>query len=239
MHSLPPTASSFKTIRAIKIFILTIFVPACFLSIRATYDIIRFNIFPTWFVPGFGLVVFMLIAVSLYFVLQAWKIEAQSRPISGKQSVFLWTFMVLSFICTASVHGFYPFRSDVLSVIQFQRGNTVLMINFIIAALGFAASAGLAGLYIFGRMKTPAVIGLLVMALLTLIPNDNCANPFNYWWIEKIGASPLMYTPNLYAALFVTSGLYGIRPKVALFLTVCICVGSLLLGLGHQFRIIW
>ena len=100
-------------------------------------------------------------------------------------------------------------------------------------------SLALAGIYIFSRMKTTAVVGLLVMAVLTLIPNDNCYNPFNYWWIEKIGASPLMYAPNLYATLFVTSALHGIRPKSAALLTLGICIGSLILGIGHRLGIIW
>jgi hypothetical protein len=48
-----------------------------------------------------------------------------------------------------------------------------------------------------------------------------------------------MYVPNIYAALFVACGLYGIHPKSVGFLTTCICLGSLLLGVGHQLGIIW
>jgi len=233
-----PKANLFNTVNIIKMLFVIIFASTCSLSIKATYDLTReFDVFPAWFVPSFGLVILILIALCLYFVFQVWKIEDHSHLLSGKQSVSLWVFMLLSFICTTSVHGFYPFRSDVLSTL---RGvDQVMKINFVIAVFGLITSTALAGIYIFSRLKTPAVIGLMIMALLTLIPNDNCFNPFNYWWIETIGASPLMYTPNLYATLFVVCGLYGIRPKSAAFLTICICFASLMLGIGHQLGIIW
>ncbi|MBI3150667.1 MAG: hypothetical protein HYZ21_00895 [Chloroflexi bacterium] len=228
---------SFNTISLVKILFLVIFVSACFLSIRAIYDITNFNIFPTWFVPVFGLVVLALIALCLYFGFQVWKLEGDAHLLSGKQSILLWIFMPLSFVCTTAVHSFFPFRSDVSSILPWV--DPVMKINYAVAIFGFATSIALAGVYSFTRLKNPAVIGLAIMALLTLIPNDNCSNPFNYWWIEKIGASPLMYTPNLYAVLFVTSGLYGIHPKGTAFLTICICLGSLLLGVGHQIGFLW
>jgi len=237
MNSIAPKSFSFNTINLTKTLFLIIFISVCSLSIKAIYDIVNFNIFPGWFVPGFSLAVLVLNALCLYFVFQMWKIEDHSRLLSGKQSAFLWILIPLSFICTTSVHGFYPFRSDGWDA--FLWFEPVMKINYAIAFLGVVTSIALAGIYVFSRMKTTAVIGLLVMALLTLIPNDNCYNPFNYWWIEKIGASSLMYAPNMYATLFVTSGLHGIRPKSAAFLTLGICVGSLILGIGHRLGIIW
>src|SRR5215216_3344597 len=232
------TISKVSTFKLPKLLLMTIFVAAATLSIKAAYDLtIHSELFPGWFVPSFTAGVSILLTLSLYFVLQVWKGPDHTVLPSGGQSILLWILMLLSFICTTSVHGFYPFRTDLLSFLPTL--DPVLKLNFVIAATGLLVCAALAGFYIFGQVKLPAVIGLMVVSLLMLIPNDNCSNPFNYWWIEKIGASPLMYVPNVYAALFVTSGIYGVRPKSAIFLTMGICLASLVLGLGHQFRIIW
>ena len=238
MNSPLPGVDPFDTTNITKVLLLTVFASACTLSIKAAYDLAKDStIFPVWFVPGFILGIVVLIALSLYFVFQTWKIGDHSHLLTSKKSVSLWAFMLLSFICTTSVHGFYPFRSDILSMLP--AFDPVLKINFAIVALGFIIAIALASTYFFSQMKLTAVIGLMIMAVLMLIPNDNCANPFNYWWIEKVGASPLMYVPNLYAALFVACGLHGIHPKGVTVLAMCICVSSLLLGIGHQLGIIW
>jgi hypothetical protein len=238
MNSIAPGSFTYNSLNLTKSLVLSIFISVGCLSVKAVYDIANFNIFPVWFVPGFSLAVLGLNALGLYFVFQVWKItDNRSHLLSGKRSAVLWLLIPLSFICTTSVHGFYPFRSTGWDA--FLWFGPVMKINYAIAFLGVVISTALAGLYIGSRTKTAAVTGLLVMALLTLIPNDNCYNPFNYWWIEKIGASPLMYAPNLYATLFVASGLHGIRPKSTVILTLGICVGSLILGLGHQLGIIW
>ena len=215
-----------------------VFVAICALSIKAAYDLTKNSeIFPVWFVPSFILIIAILIALSLYFVSNASKLESNIHPISSRQSAFLWTLMLLSFICTTSVHGFYPFHRHVFWILPAL--DSIMKINYAIAAAGLIACAVLASIYLFSPMKVLAIIGLLTVALLLLIPNDNCANPFTYWWIETIGASSLMYVPNMYAALFVACGLNGIHSRSARFVTTCICVGSLILGMGHQLGIIW
>lgn len=227
-----------NTANLTKMLLWTVFASANALSIKAASDlIIDSAIFPRWFVPSFILAIFILIALSLYFVLQAWKTEDQSPLLTSKRSVYLWAFMILSFICTTSVHGFYPFHRNALS--RFLIVDSVMKINYTLAIAGFLICTVLASIYVFGGMKPLALMDLLTMALIILIPNDNCANPFNYWWIGTIGASPLMYVPNLYAALFVTCGLYGIHPRGVTIVTIGICLASLLLGIGHQLGIIW
>ena len=222
----------------VKIFFAMIFAAVCFLSIKATADLVdEFDIFPIWFIPSFGFVVFVLNAICFYLLLQIWKIESNPKLLSGKQSLFLWLLMSLSFICTTAVHSFHPFRLNTPSILP--SVDAIMKINYGVAILGFLVSVALAGIYIFTKMKSPAMIGLMTMALFILIPNDNCSNPFNYWWIETIGASPLMYAPNLYAALFVTCGLYGIHSRIVTLLVMCVCGGCLILGIGHQLRIIW
>jgi hypothetical protein len=222
----------------IKMLLLIVFVSASTLSIKAAFDLTKHSeSFPVWFVPSFIATVGTLIALSSYFVMQAQKSEGNFHLLTGGESIFFWTLMALSFICTTSVHGFYPFHRHVLWILP--AVDSVMKTNYAIATIGFVTCAVLAYAYLFGQMKHPAMIGLMLISLMMLIPNDNCANPFNYWWIDTIGASPLMYVPNMYAALFVTCGLSGIHTKSAGFLTLSICIASLMLGLGHQLGIIW
>ncbi|HVR99947.1 MAG TPA: hypothetical protein VMW27_25200, partial [Thermoanaerobaculia bacterium] len=82
-------------------------------------------------------------------------------------------------------------------------------------------------------------LGLMALGFLLLVPNDDCANPFNERWIATVGASPLMFLPNLYAGLFALAALYGVRPKLNLLALVGTCVGVTLLGWGHMTRVIW
>ena len=238
MHSTKSNATPFATTNTIKILLMTIFAATATLSMKAGYDLTaNSDIFPAWFVPSFVLVISILIIVSIYFVLQLWKIEQIAHLLTSKQSVFLWIFMVLSFICTTSVHGFYPFRSNIFSVLPGL--DPVLKTNYVIAAVGFITCVVLAGIYTCSSNKLPAIIGLMILALLMLIPNDNCANPFNYWWIKTMGASPLMYVPNIYMILFIACGLCGIRPKAVALITISICLSSLMLGMGHRLGILW
>lgn len=229
---------SHRTALPLKALLLATFFSAAALSVKAAYDLTQEpQIFPNWFVPTFILGVSLLIALSLYFVLRVWPVAHPSEILPSRQAAYLWGLMILSFICTTSVHGFYPFHAGVLATLS--TADSVMKINYAVGIMGFLASAILAGVYLFTPLKRPAVIGLMAVTLLLLIPNDNCANPFNTWWIETVGASPLMYVPNMYAALFVASGLAGIHPKSNILITTGICLGSLLLGIGHQLGIIW
>ena len=221
-----------------KVLLIAVFALASGLSIKAGYDLAEnSDIFPAWFVPSFIFGITILIALSLYFVSQTQRTEPHASLLTGWQSGYLWTLMTISFICTTSVHGFYPFHANAFATLP--AVDLVMKINYAIGIAGFLGCTALASIYIFGRRKLPAMAGLMLIALMMLIPNDHCANPFNYWWIKTIGASPLMYVPNMYAALFVTCGLYGVHPRATGVLTTCICVASLLLGIGHQLGIIW
>jgi hypothetical protein len=46
---------------------------------------------------------------------------------------------------------------------------------------------------------------LLGLSILLLIPNDKCANPQNWWWINQVGASPMTYTAPVNALLWLTT----------------------------------
>jgi hypothetical protein len=231
-------ASPLETFYIIKVFLSLLLAIICILSIKAAYDLSSyFETFPAWFVPGFALGIIVLIVTCTYFAGQVWKVQRRPDLSTTRHYSYLWIFMILSFICTTSVHGFYPFQADISSVLP--GSDSILRFNFLIAAVGLLTSILLAGIYVFTPWKLQALIGLIVLGYLLLLPNDNCANQFNFWWIDKIGASPLMYVPNVYAAFFVVCGLLGVHPKGVVLLLLGICTASLLLGLGHQFRIIW
>ena len=222
----------------IKALLLTVYISVCASSIKTAYDLAKYSsVFPVWFVPSFILGIVGLIVVCLYLIFNAMKVKAPSQLLTGRLPISLWVSMSLSFICTTAVHNFYPFRPDTYTF--FPSLDSVLKVNFTIAMSGFLISVMLAVLYLFTQNKPSAIVGLLVLALLILIPNDNCSNPFNYWWIEKIGASPLMYVPNSYTAMFVACGLLGVHSKGVTLLSFGTCLGSLFLGIGHLLKIIW
>jgi hypothetical protein len=45
---------------------------------------------------------------------------------------------------------------------------------------------------------------LLILSLFLLVPNDICGNPMNWWWINKVGASPLTYACPVNVLLLLT-----------------------------------
>ncbi len=46
---------------------------------------------------------------------------------------------------------------------------------------------------------------LLALSILLLIPNDKCANPQNWWWLNKVGASPMTYIAPVNILLCLTT----------------------------------
>jgi len=45
---------------------------------------------------------------------------------------------------------------------------------------------------------------LMFLAALLLLPNDKCANPPNWWWINNVNASPLTYALPVNVQLYMT-----------------------------------
>lgn len=230
--------SKINPLNTTKLLLFIVFISACILSIKASYDLTKYSsVFPVWFVPSFIVGVAGLIVISSYLILRSMKVGSHIHLITDRSSIYLWVFMTLSFICITAVHSFYPFRFDTFATLN--NTDSVLRINYTIAIVGFFVSATLATAYIFSPNKLYTITGLLMLALLTLIPNDNCSNPFNYWWIDIIGASPLMYVPNLFVAIFVVCGLLGVHTKGVTLLSFGACLGSLFLGIGHILKLIW
>lgn len=211
-----------------------IFLAAAALSGKTAFDLIGYRaMFPDWFVPAFVAGLAALVAYAAFVTVGIWRARGAARL---AENGLVWTLLPLSFVCTSAVHQFYPFRP---SVIQVWSGiDQVLRLNLLLTGVGFLAAVSLALLYRSG-LRERAVLGLLVLDLLLLVPNDACANPFNTWWVDTVGASPLMFVPVLYASLFGIAALLGVHPRWNMAALAAACLGVTLLGLGHMTRVIW
>lgn len=214
-----------------------LFAIAATLTAKTAWDLIaRARSFPSWFVPAFVAGVIALAAAAGYVTLGIWRSRRSARPAGGMLAAAVWLLLPLSFVCTSTVHQLYPFR---LSAPQaFRQVGTVLAFNLALTGIGFLAAAALAVLYRSGR-REEALLGLMTLGFLLLVPNDNCPNPFNETWLATVGASPLMFLPNLYASLFALGALLGFRPRLSALALAGTCVAVALLGIGHSVRIIW
>ncbi|HEX9945371.1 MAG TPA: hypothetical protein VGG03_25450 [Thermoanaerobaculia bacterium] len=216
---------------------VAVFLAAAGLSAKAGLDLLREReSFPPWFVPAFVAGLAALVAYAAFMSVRVWRAQGTARPAAGAVSDVVWVLLPLSFVCTSAVHQFYPFRPSVAAV--YGGLDAMLRFNLALTGLGFLAAAALAVLYRAGRREA-ALLGLLALDALLLVPNDACANPFNEWWIATVGASPLMFVPNLYASLFAVAALLGVRPRWNAAALGAACLGVALLGLGHMTRLIW
>ena len=216
---------------------IVVFAAAALLSIQTATDLIpRRDAFPPWFVPLFVTGLGGLVLCAAWVTSGIWRARRYARPAAGALGGTVWILLVLSFVATSTVHQLYPFRT--LSSADFLQLDPVLRFNLIVTGAGFVAAAGLGVLYQGGRREA-ALVGLFLLGLLLLVPNDACANPFNIWWIARVGASPLMFVPNLYASLFGAGVLLRVHPRWNLFCLMAACLGVALLGLGHSTHVLW
>ena len=213
-----------------------LFAIAATLTAKTAWDLLpRARSFPSWFVPAFVAGTAVLAVAAGMATLGIWRAR-RSAPAGGRLAALVWTLLPLSFVCTSTVHQLYPFRLSAPAA--FREVGPVLGFNLALTGLGFLAAAALAWLYRSGR-REQALLGLMVVGFALLVPNDDCPNPFNETWIAAVGASPLMFLPNLYAGLFGTAALAGYRPRLSALALAGTCVAVALLGLGHSARIIW
>ena len=161
------------------------------------------------------------------------------NPPRAGEAALLWTLLVLSVICTSSLHSFAPFRPHILSEYS-QLPNSLRFIgfNFILTGCSLLAIVSLAVCFFRGHPRG-ALAGLVVLAGAMLIPNDDCPNPFNAPWLGWLGASPLMFLANAVVLLIGYCGLNGLRPGLSALLMGTIDCWVLLLGLGHRSHLIW
>ena len=214
-----------------------LFATAATLTAKTGWDLLpRARSFPSWFVPAFVAGTAILAAAAGIAALGIWRSRRSARPAGGRLAALVWVLLPLSFVCTSTVHQLYPFRPSVLEA--FREVGPVLAFNLALTGIGFLAASALAWLYRSGR-REEALLGLMILGFVLLVPNDNCPNPFNETWIATVGASPLMFLPNLYAGLFGTAALVGFRPRLSALALFGTCVAVALLGLGHSAKIIW
>ena len=213
-----------------------LFATAATLTAKTAWDLLpRARSFPSWFVPAFVAGTAVIALAAGMATLGIWRAR-RSAPAGGRLAALVWTLLPLSFVCTSTVHQLYPFRPSVLEA--FREVGPVLGFNLALTGIGFLAATTLAALYRSGR-REEALLGLMALGFVLLVPNDNCPNPFNETWIAAVGASPLMFLPNLYAGLFGTAALAGYRPRSSVLALAGTCAAVALLGLGHSARIIW
>lgn len=216
---------------------IVVFAAAALLSIKTAADLIpQREAFPSWFVPIFVAGLACLVLCAAWVTSGIWRARRYARPAAGALGGTVWLLLALSFVATSTVHQLHPFRT--LSSEDFLQLDPVLRFNLILTGAGFVAAAGLGVLYQGGR-GAAALIGLFLLGLLLLVPNDACANPFNTRWIARVGASPLMFVPNLYASLFGAGVLLRVHPRWNFFCLMAACTGVALLGLGHSTRVLW
>lgn len=216
--------------------VVALFGVAALLSAKAGLDLVqRAGSFPAWFVPAFAAGLAVLVSSAGWVAAGLWR-SPPLQPAGGRLAAGVWILLALSFVCTSSVHQLYPFRPA--SPEDYQGIGPVLAFNLGLTAFAFLATVALGLLYSRGRRRA-ALLGLAALGFLLLVPNDDCRNPFNEQWIDTIGASPLMFVPNLYAILFGTAALLGVRRRFSLLALAAACCGTLLLGLGHMTRVIW
>jgi len=194
--------------------------------------------FPAWFPPAFAAGTVALAGAAAGFAVAAARTSGgdAADPPSRRTAALAWTLVVASFPCTTSVHAFLPFSPRLVD--EWGEVGPVLRLNFAVALAGVAGTLVLARQYFAGDRRR-AVALLVGFALVWLVPNDDCANPFNDGWIERVGASPLMYVPNLLVAAFCACALRSLRPRLALALAAACCGAALVLGLGHTFGGLW
>jgi hypothetical protein len=213
-----------------------LFATAATLTAKTAWDLLpRARSFPSWFVPAFVAGVAVLVLAAGLVTLGIWRAR-RSAPAGGRLASLVWILLPLSFVCTSTVHQLYPFRLSVLEA--FREVGPVLGFNLALTGIGFLAAAALAALYRSGR-RQEALLGLMALGFVLLVPNDDCPNPFNETWLASVGASPLMFLPNLYASLFGLGALLGYRPRWSALALAGTCVAVALLGIGHSAQIIW
>lgn len=225
---------------AFRLLIVIEFVVCAALCAITGIDFLRHRMhFPVWFGPPFLAGMFLLVMVIIFYLRELVKAEGPIEMRSDGNSTLIWILLVCSVVCTSALHKFFPFRPD---VIEFWRrmspGYSMLKYNFILTASSLLVIAVLGILYHLG-WKRLGVGGLVLLAAVMLVPNDDCGNYFNRLWIEFIGASPLMFMANSAAILIGCCGIFGIRPKGSIAAISYINGCTLAVGLGHLTGIVW
>jgi hypothetical protein len=195
--------------------------------------------FPLWFSPIALVGMACFIVMITFYIWTVHRFKAAMPPPGAADAAWLWGLLISSVICTSSLHGFAPFHPHILTEwSQIPSDLRFITYNFVLTGSSLAVVIALAILYFHGRQHL-ALTGLVILAGVMLIPNDDCPNDFNRPWISCLGASPLMFLGSAVVLLIGYCGLNGIRPRISALLMGLINTGVLLLGFGHQTGLVW
>ena len=194
--------------------------------------------FPLWFGPLFLLAMLLLLSIISLYIWQAAQVRGVQPP-EKKTTVSIWILLITSVICSSALHKFYPFRLAIITYWPAIPPHLVMLkYNFMLTAGCLLSVLLLFVLYVLGHRRA-TLLGLLILSVVMLIPNDNCGNDFNRPWLRWIGASPLMFMPNSIVVLIGYCGLCGVWPRLGTILMLLINLCVFLLGLGHLSKVIW
>lgn len=213
-----------------QLLILAFFI-ANILWIKTLYDIFNFSkIRPAFSFPKFFIILFVVGAIVTfllsYFCVKNLRTEKYATPISTGWTFLYWLAIPISVICVSPVC---------------YMGN-IFMAAYPVSAvirIGLLVVPIIAGFLYYNQKKELAIFILLILSFLLLIPNDKCYNPFNHWWIDIVGASPLTYLPTMFVILFGVTGLYGKNKFLITIILYGLCAAALFLAVGHRIRLLW
>jgi len=189
------------------------------LWLKLAYDLI-FNFGPEsarrWF-PPYAVVAMsayslFLVGLNVYLLLSTYRVQAEPRLTGMNKSLIIAAFLASLFSCTLA-----------------QTAAKFVDMYFVIPAIILIVAA------VPRDQLTPKIRYLLLsLSLLLLIPNDTCENPQNWWWVCRVGASPLTYVPPINVLLPLTTSSPR-RPVLVVILVVVVlyylaCVYHRLVG---------
>jgi len=213
------------------------FAVASALSAKTAYDIYaNRGWFPSWFAPLFCVAAAGLIGYSALASALVLGRRGQVDWLSGWRAGALLAALPVVGLCTTSLHGFAPFRPDLAD--QWSWLTPVMKLNMGFSLLAVLGPIAVAVAYWRGQRRL-ALVALVVLSAILMLPNDDCYNAFNFWWLDTIGASPLMFLPIVYAMLFAACALLGASFPLMALGVAGLCLGVLALGLGHVTGFIW
>jgi len=198
------------------------------LWIKCIFDLYEYGkkIFPQFFIPLFALGLLVNISIIVYIAREIIFEKNELKLFSGKIVLFIWLSIPLSIICTSFVcyrQHWWITRFPVSTIIR--QCALVLPVFLYFFYIKFS--------------KKYATFLLLLLSFLLLIPNDKCYNPFNIWWIDKIGYSPLTYLPTFYAIQLSVCGFYNQKKGLVLISVYIICLAALFISIGHRLHFLW
>lgn len=202
------------------LWIKTLFDISNFSSVRPNFH------FPVFFIPLFVFGAVVNLSLSAYCLKSMFNTKMELTPGRNIWTNLIWISIPLSVICVSPV----CYRGTIF---------IAPYLTSTIIRIGLLAVPFIAFLFYFMNKKETGIFILLCSGILLLIPNDKCYNPFNYWWIDKIGSSPLTYLPTMFVILFGITGLYGENQKLIVTILFGLCIGALFISFGHRIGFLW